>query len=48
MIGTVNDNDQGEYSFIAEGNSSCAISAALELTGGHITVEKKKGNTTLV
>nr|CAB3264099.1 myosin-binding protein C, cardiac-type-like [Phallusia mammillata] len=42
VINEVQDNDQGEYTFAAEDNPSCAITAALEMTGGHITVERKK------
>nr|XP_039267422.1 myosin-binding protein C, cardiac-type-like [Styela clava] len=41
-ISKVNDNDQGEYSFATEGSVTSSITAALELTGGHIVVEKKK------
>lgn len=42
-INKVQDSDQGEYSFSAEGNLNCSISAALELTGAHVACEKKRG-----
>ena len=43
MIHQVHDDDQGEYSFVAEDHPTCSITAALEMTGGRVTVEKKKG-----
>nr|XP_002130191.1 myosin-binding protein C, cardiac-type-like isoform X2 [Ciona intestinalis] len=42
VISGVKDSDQGEYTFAAEDNPTCSITAALEMTGGHITVERKK------
>uniref|UniRef100_H2ZJW8 Myosin-binding protein H n=1 Tax=Ciona savignyi TaxID=51511 RepID=H2ZJW8_CIOSA len=42
LITGVKDSDQGEYTFAAEDNPTCSITAALEMTGGHITVERKK------
>ena len=42
IVNQVQDSDQGEYSFVADDHPTCSITAALEMTGGHITVEKKK------
>lgn len=41
------DEDEGEYTFVADGAVTCRITAALELTGGYIIVEKKKGSPVL-
>jgi len=43
VIGEVQDSDQGEYTFSAEDNPTCTITAALEMTGGRVSVERKKG-----
>merc|ERR1712088_1212962 len=42
VIENVCNDDQGEYSFEAEGHPACKLSAALEATGAMVSVEKKK------
>ncbi|XP_076805528.1 myosin-binding protein C, fast-type-like isoform X3 [Clavelina lepadiformis] len=42
IIKQVQDSDQAEYKFVADDHPACSITAALEMTGGHITVERKK------
>ena len=42
IIDNVCNDDQGEYSFEAEGHPACKLSAALEASNGNVSVEKKR------